>query len=55
MLRLYLGVAARVLEHAGCWPSSLPFLIVKYLTDAHAIERQAIAQMTAGERPPAIH
>jgi hypothetical protein len=27
MLRLYLGVVARVLEHAGCWPPSLPFLI----------------------------
>ncbi len=27
MLRLYLGVVARVLEHAACWPPSLPFLI----------------------------
>lgn len=27
MLRLYLGVIARVLEHAGCWPPSLPFLV----------------------------
>ncbi|MHB1570607.1 MAG: TraM recognition domain-containing protein, partial [Solirubrobacteraceae bacterium] len=27
MLRLYLGVVAQVLEHAGCWPPSLPFLI----------------------------
>ena len=27
MLRLYLGVVARVLHHAGCWPPSLPFLI----------------------------
>ena len=27
MLRLYLGVVARVLQHAGCWPPSLPFLI----------------------------
>lgn len=27
MLRLYLGVVTRVLEHAGCWPPSLPFLI----------------------------
>jgi ferritin-like metal-binding protein YciE len=47
MLRLYLGVAARVLGHAGCWPPSLPFLIVRYLTDAHPIEQQAIAQTTA--------
>ena len=27
MLRLYLGVVAQVLHHAGCWPPSLPFLI----------------------------
>ena len=27
MLRLYLGVVAQVLDHAGCWPPSLPFLI----------------------------
>ena len=27
MLRLYLGVVARVLHHAGAWPPSLPFLI----------------------------
>ncbi|MGH2914977.1 MAG: arylamine N-acetyltransferase [Solirubrobacteraceae bacterium] len=27
MLRLYLGVVTQVLEHAGCWPPSLPFLI----------------------------
>jgi hypothetical protein len=27
MLRLYLGVVARVLHHAGCWPPSLPLLI----------------------------
>ena len=27
MLRLYLGVIARVLHHAGAWPPSLPFLI----------------------------
>jgi TraM recognition site of TraD and TraG len=27
MLRLYLGVVAQVLEQAGCWPPSLPFLI----------------------------
>jgi hypothetical protein len=27
MLRLYLGVVARVLEHADCWPPSLPFLV----------------------------
>jgi hypothetical protein len=27
MLRLYLGVVTRVLEYAGCWPPSLPFLI----------------------------
>ena len=27
MLRLYLGVVARVLHHSGCWPPSLPFLI----------------------------
>jgi hypothetical protein len=27
MLRLYLGVVARVLWHAGFWPPSLPFLI----------------------------
>ena len=27
MLRLYLGVVARVLHHAGSWPPSLPFLI----------------------------
>ncbi len=27
MLRLYLGVVAKVLHAAGCWPPSLPFLI----------------------------
>lgn len=27
MLRLYLGVVARALHHAGCWPPSVPFLI----------------------------
>lgn len=27
MLRMYLAVVAQVLQHAGCWPPSLPFLI----------------------------
>jgi hypothetical protein len=36
MVRLYLGVVARVLHHAGCWPPSLPFLIDSCQLARHA-------------------
>ncbi|MGH2928151.1 MAG: TraM recognition domain-containing protein, partial [Solirubrobacteraceae bacterium] len=45
MLRLYLGVVTQVLEHAGCWPPSLPLLI-----DCCQLQRFAqIRKLAAGD------
>jgi hypothetical protein len=45
MLRLYLGVVAAVLRHAGCWPPSLPFLV-----DCCQLRRlPALRELAAGE------
>jgi len=44
MLRLYLGVVARVLHDSGCWPPSLPFLI-----DCCQLRRLDALKKLAGE------
>ncbi len=57
MLRLYLGVVARVLHRAGCWPPSLPFLIdccqLRGAFRSSSSSHPAIRSSTAGSPRPA--